>query len=179
MAASEKPRRDPRKRPVPLIARAPSKAEAKPDKPRRARSKGAAADVEEGPKFVGGARNEHGTRVARRITCTRCGLVDHVAYSPRDATKALCRKCAKEVLEIYEAGVRVRVATRSTVCNLCGTPFDLPVTAEDDGDPLCKSCLLGFTSWQGSVDTPFNERQGAVLEPRASGTVVRKSRKGS
>jgi hypothetical protein len=149
---------------VPQIARAPKKADA--EKPTKKRAKRDAEETE-GPRFVGGARNEHGTRV---------GLVDHVAFAPRDASKALCRSCAKEVLDIYEAGMKVRVATRKTNCNLCGTPFDLPVTAEDDGDPLCKSCLQGFTSWQGSVDTPFSERQATVLESRASGTVVRKKR---
>ena len=134
---------------------------------------------EDGPRFVGGARNEHGTRVARRVTCTRCGNVDHVAYAPKDSTKALCRTCAMQVLETYESGVKVRMPTRRTTCNLCGVPFDLPVAAEDDGDPLCKNCLLGFTTWQGSVDRTFEERTNTVIEARPSGTVVRKTKKPS
>jgi formylmethanofuran dehydrogenase subunit E len=180
VAASEKTRRDPRKRPVPVISRAAPKADAdKSDRSVKKGKKGKPTDEDAGPKFVGGARNEHGTRVARRVTCSRCQAVDHVAYSPRDPTRALCRSCAKEVLEIYEQGMRVRVATRPTKCNLCGAPFNIPLSAEDDGDPLCKSCLQGFTSWQGSVDRPFEERQQTVLEPRASGTVVRKIKKPS
>lgn len=243
MAASEKTRRDPRKRPTPVIAKVPPKAGA--DAPRPARderhpsehppgkrpggagpmSKGKppgkrpagvgpmgkgkrpsgplgktmghgthapggrppgrsgpptrGTSVDEGPRFVGGARNEHGTRVARRVTCAQCGAVDHVAYAPKDASKALCRSCAMKVLEIYDAGVKVRMPTKPAVCNLCGAPFALPVAAEDDGDPLCKNCLLGFTTWQGSVDRPFEERQNTVLESRASGTVVRKKKPSS
>lgn len=141
---------------------------------RDARDARSTHDGDEGPKFVGGPRNEHGTRVARRVTCARCGTADHVPYVPKDPTKALCRTCAADVLKTYEAGVRVRVQTRKTMCNLCGAPFDLPVSAEDDGDPLCPSCLRGFTSWQGSVDVPFAERQKTVVEERLSGALVRK-----
>lgn len=127
-----------------------------------------------GAKIVGGPRNEHGTRVARRVTCARCQSADHVPYVPKDPSKALCRTCASEVLMTYEAGVRVRTPTRKTACNLCGAPFELPVSAEDDGDPLCPSCLRGFTSWQGSVDVPFAERGNVVVEERLSGALVRK-----
>lgn len=123
---------------------------------------------------VGGARNEFGTRIARRIECTRCGKEDHVPFVPKDAARALCRACAMEVLKTYEEGVRVRMPTKPAVCNLCGKPFSLPVAAEDDGDPLCESCLKGFTSWRGSLDVPFAEREKQVLEPRRAGTVLRK-----
>lgn len=98
-------------------------------------------------------------------------------YVPKDPTKALCRSCAIEVLKTYDAGVKVRMPTKTTKCNLCGTPFELPVAAEDDGDPLCPSCLRGFTSWQGSVDVPFDERQDVVVEERLSGALVRKRKK--
>lgn len=123
---------------------------------------------------VGGARNEFGTRISRRITCTRCGKEDHVPFVPKDASRALCRDCAAEVIRTYEEGVRVRTPTKPAKCNLCGTPFDLPITAEDDGDPLCKNCLQGFTTWRGSLDTPFAERERQVLEPRRAGTMLRK-----
>jgi len=78
------------------------------------------------------------------------------------------------VLKTYELGVKVRTPTRKTTCNLCGTPFDLPITVEDDGDPLCPMCLRGFTAWQGSVDVPFAERTEVVVEERLSGALVRK-----
>lgn len=125
-------------------------------------------------KRVGGARNEFGTRVARRIDCSRCGRSDHIAYVPKDRAKALCRDCAVEVLRMYEVGVKARVSTRVVPCNLCGTPFDLPANVEDDGDLLCRSCLRGFTAWQGSVDVPFDERSRAHAEPRRSGTLIRR-----
>ncbi len=128
----------------------------------------------DGVKRVGGARNEFGTRVARRIDCSRCGRSDHIAYVPKQREKALCRDCAIEVLRMYEHGVKARVATRVVPCNLCGTPFDLPETVEDDGDLLCGSCLRGFTAWQGSVDVPFDERTRAHAEPRRSGTLIRR-----
>jgi CxxC-x17-CxxC domain-containing protein len=146
-------------------------------RPSRGGARDARQPANEGPRFVGGPRNEFGTRIARRVTCARCGTSDHVPFVPKDPSKALCRSCAAEVLKTYEAGVRVRTPTRMTTCNLCGTPFDLPITAEDDGDPLCPSCLRGFTAWQGSVDVPFAERKQAVVEERLSGALVRKRKK--
>lgn len=194
----ERPRRNPRNKKAPVVLKkagpAPAPARSRGDdrrddrRPRpedrgsdrrgapRAEGRGAGRgrDLDEGPRFIGGPRNEHGTRIARRVTCARCGTADHVPYVPKDPTKALCRTCAAEVLKTYEAGVRVRVQTRKTLCNLCGAPFDLPVSAEDDGDPLCPSCLRGFTAWQGSVDVPFAEREKVVVEERLSGALVRK-----
>lgn len=127
-----------------------------------------------GNVFVGGARNEFGTRIAKRITCSRCGNDDHVPHAPRDASKAMCRACAALVLRAYEMGTQAPVATRPETCNLCGTPFRIPLTVKDDGDPLCPNCLRGFTTWQGGIDTPFADRQDRVLEQRKPGVVVRK-----
>jgi hypothetical protein len=163
-------RRNPRAKPKPEVVRKPTKAEVRPPKKR-------ASDGYDGPKYIGGPRNEFGTRVAKRITCSRCGNVDHVPYAPKDSTKALCRACAVEVLKTYEAGTKVRMPTKPAVCNLCGTPFALPITAEDDGDPLCPNCLRGFTTWQGSVDVPFVERTQSIVEERLSGALVRKRKR--
>jgi hypothetical protein len=127
-----------------------------------------------GNLFVGGARNEFGTRIAKRITCARCGADDHVPHAPKDPSKAMCRACAALVLRAYEVGTRAPVETRAETCNLCGTPFRIPIAVKDDGDPLCPSCLRGFTTWQGSIDTPWQERQNTVIEARRPGVVVRK-----
>jgi hypothetical protein len=96
---------------------------------------------------------------------------------PKNADRVLCRACAREVLSAYEVGEKIRTATRPETCNLCGTPFVIPVTVKDDGDPLCPSCLRGFTSWSGSIDTPWEERQALVIEERGPGLVVRKKKK--
>lgn len=123
---------------------------------------------------VGGSRNEFGTRVARRVDCSRCGRSDHVSYIPKEKHRALCRTCAAEVARAYEHGVKARVPMREVPCNLCGKTFALPVTAEDDGDLLCPDCLRGWTTWQGSVDTPHAERQHARTERRRAGTTLRR-----
>lgn len=125
-------------------------------------------------KRIGGKRNEFGTRIARRVDCVRCGRSDHVAYVPREMGRALCRACAAEVARTVEFGVKARVPTRDVPCNLCGITFALPVTAEDDGDLLCPSCLKGWTTWQGSLETPHEERGMAELENRRSGTKLRR-----
>lgn len=130
-------------------------------------------------KRVGGRRSEFGTRVARRVDCARCGRSDHIAYVPKDRSRALCRECAGEVLRAYEHGVKARAPMRDASCNLCGAPFSLPVTVIDDGDLLCPSCLRGWTSWQGSLETPFEEREGARTESRRAGTLLRRRGKDS
>lgn len=130
-------------------------------------------------KRIGGVRSEFGTRIARRVDCARCGRSDHVPYVPRDRERALCRDCAAEVLRAYEHGVKARVPMRSANCNLCGTPFELPVTAYDDGDLLCPSCLKGWTTWQGSLETPYPERTATEVEKHRAGTRLRRRPKGS
>lgn len=174
-----RPKKDHRKRPTPdVVKAAPSAGRAPPGRV-AARARRPGPDAKEGePRFVGGARNEHGTRVARRVTCARCGTADHVPYVPRDQSKALCRACAAEVLRTYEAGTTVRAEMRSIKCTLCGTPFDLPVTVDlEDRDPLCKNCLRGFAVWQGSVDVPFEQRGQTVVEERLSGALIRKRKR--
>lgn len=49
-------------------------------------------------KRVPRVRTEHGTRVAQQITCGRCGSADMVNFIPRERDKALCRRCAAELL---------------------------------------------------------------------------------
>jgi hypothetical protein len=174
MTTGEKKKRNPRERATPVVVKKPARNDRPP--PRRAHKEQPESPIP-GAKFVGGPRNEFGTRVAKRVTCARCNKTDFVPYVPKDPAKALCRACAAEVLKTYEAGVRVRMPTRPAVCNLCGAPFDLPITAEDDGDPLCPSCLRGFTTWQGSVDTPYDVRSATVTEPSIGGTLVRRRKK--
>jgi len=127
-----------------------------------------------GNLYVGGARNEHGTRVSRRVICGRCSTEDHIPYVPKNGGKPLCRSCAALVLRAYEVGTRAPTETRAETCNLCGTPFRIPLSVVDDGDPLCPNCLRGFMTWSGSIDTPFEERQGRVIEARGAGVVLRK-----
>lgn len=126
---------------------------------------------------MGGPRTEFGTRISRRIECARCGREDHVPYVPRERDKALCRECAAEVLRAFEEGVRAKTPTRPATCNLCGTPFELPITAFDDGDLLCPPCLRGWTAWQGSLEVPYEERKHAVLESHRAGTKLRRRKK--
>jgi hypothetical protein len=139
----------------------------------RDRSRPAAADPN-ARRVIGGQRNEHGTRVSRRIDCQRCGKSDHVPWTKNNEPFALCRTCAAEVLATFEVGLKERVKTNHVDCNLCGKPFDIPVTVEDDGDLLCRSCLRGFMDWQGDLDTPYAERTERTSQPRRSGTLLRR-----
>ncbi len=184
-------RNDPKKRPVPAVeklgkrpgaAAAPARTKARPSRaePRRGRDdadRRAPRDDVDGPQFFGGPKNEFGTRVARRITCSRCGAVDHVPHAPRKLERALCRACAADVLNTYEVGTRAKVETRPAACSLCKKPFALPVKVELTDEILCPDCLRGFATWTGGIDTAWDERRGVVIEARVSGTLVRRRKK--
>jgi len=131
------------------------------------------------PQVVGGERNEHGTRISRRVECSRCGKVDHVPWGKRDRKGALCRSCAAETLKAFEIGTKKKVETRPVTCNLCGKPFDLPKNVEDDGDLLCVTCLRGFFAWQGDVDSSWEDRAKLRSESRPSGTLLRRRNRNS
>jgi CxxC-x17-CxxC domain-containing protein len=177
-SARPKKRVETRNRKAPEIQRkAPSSAPPRPPPPGgRQQKPPPPPDAERKPIFVGGRRNEFGTRISRRIDCSRCGAEDHVPYVPKNEARVLCRSCAKEVLAAYEVGQKVKTPTRAESCNLCGAPFQMPTSVPDDGDPLCPSCLRGFTTWSGSLDTPWEERQATVMEERRPGLVVRKKK---
>lgn len=188
-------RNDPKKRPVPEIekieklakrpvASAPPKRRPSRDDAargsggKRGRPGAAKRPVEDdAPAFVGGPKNQFGTRVARRITCSRCGEVDHVPHAPRDLSRALCRSCAREVLKTYEAGTRVPVPMQPAVCSLCKKPFALPAKVELTDEILCPDCLRGFATWTGGIDSAWESRQDVVLEQRVGGTLVRRRKK--
>ncbi len=130
----------------------------------------------EAPTRVGGERNDHGTRVARRVECNKCKAIDHVSYLDKDKEFALCRNCAEEMMNVFEVGRKKRMATREVDCNLCGTPFGLPVTAEDDGDPLCDNCLREWLGWQGSLDMTYDERKESELQKTRPGIALRRKK---
>ncbi len=130
------------------------------------------------PARVGGERNEHGTRVARRIECHRCGAVDHSQWVEQKNDHALCRECAEELLGVLELGRKEKHQTRREVCNLCGVPFDLPTFVKDDGDLLCGGCIRGFMGWKGTLDREYEDRIGDVSESVRPGLRVRRRQGG-
>jgi hypothetical protein len=133
-----------------------------------------AGEGEEPRPRLGEARNEHGTRTARRVRCTRCGKVDHVPGGPRDKGKVMCRACLEEVMELFEVGVREKKKTKPADCTVCGKHFDLPLSIDvDDEEIVCFDCMRGFTTWQGAVNRP-ETRGGELGEARRPGVRLRK-----
>lgn len=111
-------------------------------------------------------RTPHGTRVARRITCTVCGAGDTIDFAPRDPSEVLCRKCAfakRGVLDPDDAAAR----TLQLTCLQCKRAFERAVDPADPHDsrpPLCNDCKHG-------VETQQQDRaKGAT---RVSAKVVR------
>ena len=123
------------------------------------------------PKFVGGARNEFGTRTLRRIECNRCKKSDMVAYMPKERSRALCNACAKELLDIYEVGAQLPKEMVDRACDQCARIFPLNKKIDEEV-VFCPDCFRGFATWQGDKDLDPNARSRG--ESRKSGTLLRR-----
>jgi hypothetical protein len=125
------------------------------------------------PTFPGGARTEHGTRVARAVTCVRCGKEDYLAFKPREAEKHMCRDCTLEVVGLDEHGLPKQDPLVEIVCPQCGrTARVLRSVVENPRrkpeDPVvCADCARGIHSKQGDKTlTGERRRSGVILKRR-------------
>lgn len=90
-------------------------------------------------------RSPHGTRVARSIVCAKCGKSDTVHFAPRDAARALCRRCAADLLGIEDEDAGIR-KERVLTCTECGK--EERTSYAKDAPFLCKDCARGIWSKQ-------------------------------
>lgn len=128
-------------------------------------------------KKAGGERNIHGTRVRRRIECSKCGAEDYVSVNPANKRLVvMCRSCAQKELGTYEMGVQPPEKTRTYECDQCKVRFELParVFIYKGETVLCPDCIKGFDVWRGSKDISPQERQSMQLQRRKAGTMLRK-----
>ena len=114
-------------------------------------------------------KNEHGTRVARAITCARCGAKDTVHFAPRRADRTLCRKCAAEVLGVSDEDAGIR-PERVLVCIECSKEERTTFTGEEDAFK-CRDCARGIWSQQKDRGKSAErvDSTGRVLRVRRDG----------
>lgn len=124
---------------------------------------------------VGGTRNVHGTRIARRVKCDKCGQEDHITARPSRTRGTFCRACALETLNALEVGKKAPRDMKAHVCSNCKCGFALPVHVELKKDSLCPACLRGFETWRGSLEMSVDARESMSCEVRKSGVLLRKS----
>lgn len=124
---------------------------------------------------VGGARNVHGTRISKRITCEKCGAEDHIVSRPQKGRPVWCRACAQEAIQAFEIGVQMPFQKVEKICSVCGCTFLFPAHIVPKNEQLlCLDCLKGFDIWRGSVNMSPETREKMTLETRPSGTLLRK-----
>jgi len=127
--------------------------------------------------IVGGERNGHGTRISRKVVCTKCQKVDYVAVSRSKKGESLfCRDCAKSVMSAYEKGTKIKPQMEAVVCTQCSKPFEYPRFAPRDGPILCSDCHKGFEVWRGSLLAPVHDREMESLARRPAGTLLRSNK---
>jgi CxxC-x17-CxxC domain-containing protein len=119
------------------------------------------------PKPVRKVRTEHGTRVARAVVCSACGKRDTIHFAPKDPAKVLCRRCAADLLGVGDPDTEVG-SLHPFTCASCGrsgmTQKRIPVAQEF----LCKDCLLGIESKQGTRTREATRLSSRVLRVRRS-----------
>jgi hypothetical protein len=98
-------------------------------------------------KIVRKVRTAHGTRVARRIVCSKCGASDTLDFAPKDPSAVLCRKCAFDqhgVVDPDDPSVRMRRVT----CTECKKSFEAAIDPERSDPIVCSDCRAGIVSQQ-------------------------------
>jgi hypothetical protein len=130
------------------------------------------------PRFEGGARTEHGTRVARAVVCVRCGKEDHVAFKPREADKVMCRACTLEVAGRDEHGDIKKPGFVDIRCSQCGRMTRLLMSVikkprkDADGKPMppvCGDCFMGIEVNKSNKAATAERRRPGVLLKRREG----------
>lgn len=109
-------------------------------------------------------RSEHGTRVARSIVCRSCGAKDTIHFAPKEPARALCRKCAAQILGIAdeEAGI---VRKRKLTCIECGKIEETTLEGAH-GEYRCKDCFAGIHTKQGDKTKKAAKVKKGVLKKK-------------
>lgn len=110
-------------------------------------------------------RSPHGTRVARAIVCSRCGAKDTVHFAPRDTARAMCRRCAADVLGVEDADAGIR-KERVLTCTECGKEERTSYAKE--APFVCRDCAQGIWTRQGDRSKSAEKlgTKGRVLRVR-------------
>lgn len=124
--------------------------------------------------LVGGARNNYGTRISKRVLCQNCGKEDHITCRPSKDFGSYCRKCAIEIMNAIEIGSKIKRKMKSHVCMQCCVEFALPVNMIPKKGCICSNCLKGFEIWNGSLPADSNTKISFKIEKRPSGVLIRK-----
>jgi hypothetical protein len=108
-------------------------------------------------------RSEHGTRVARSIVCRNCGATDRIDFAPKETARALCRKCAAELLGVEDPEANIFKKSKLT-CIECG---DVHETTWDEPETFrCKDCLAGIHTKQGDKSKGAARVKKGVLKKK-------------
>jgi hypothetical protein len=129
-------------------------------------------------RVVGRPRNDHGTRISTRITCSACGTVDFVAVRSKGKESIYCRSCAQNYLDAFEVGIARPGKKNCYTCEQCKGTFEGQIDVrrkQDSGESvLCPDCFRGFEVWRGPLGSTPETRKAMSLERRRSGVMLRR-----
>lgn len=113
-------------------------------------------------------RSEHGTRVARSIVCSACKAKDTIHFAPKDPKRALCRKCAVDLLGVEDPDTRLG-SNVPYVCAQCGRKGTTQDKRKvDSGEYVCNDCKRGIESLQENKTNAASRVSKKVVRVRKS-----------
>jgi DNA-directed RNA polymerase subunit RPC12/RpoP len=125
--------------------------------------------MEPKPKVAKKERNEHGTQVARAITCASCGAKDTIRFAPKDPKRALCRKCAVNQLGVQDPDSKLGDKISYTCAQCKRTLLTDDPNAAKYTDYVCNDCMRGIESKQENKTKDAARISKKVLRVRKPG----------
>jgi len=142
-------------------------------------------------KRVGGDKNAHGTRVLRKVKCSKCSKLDFISFVPGRGKEAFCKSCAETLCNALEVGQAEKIKFVKKNCPNCAQPYEIESEKlayieeqkkrvrlkrpdEEDKPMLCPNCYMGFELWSGKKDSNQNLPSSLGLSKRKSGAILRK-----
>lgn len=135
------------------------------------------------PKVVSDVRSPHGTRVMKRIVCSRCGKSDMLPFVPKAGESPLCQSCAQESFNVISENEQGS-ADKYIACRRCGTKFPaakkpreqfVPRGLEDVADQLTQRDLNELCIECRGITAV--ERRNLAKKPRGVHPIVVKGRR--
>ena len=109
-------------------------------------------------------RSPHGTRVHRKVTCSKCGAEDTIHFAPKPGQNPLCRRCAAELLGVTDRDASIVPESREK-CDRCGLFVPKVCTFEDPLDCREHARALAMKQSERSK-TGTRSRNGNVIRTR-------------
>ncbi len=136
------------------------------------------------PKVVSDVRSPHGTRVMKRIVCSRCGKSDTLPFVPKAGEAPLCSACAELAFNVTTETAQAS-ADRMVACKSCGNLFPTPKRPREPHTPKGLEDVADLLSPKEAMELCLDcrtklaaRRRNVAKKPTGVHPIVVKGRRG-